>query len=103
MSVGNGITAIETIGLCEDGCHDTIVSPLLADREVKWALDNFCSMYPVRLQVGLMSRDSADKFTFSRTWSPPRTIGHLVYNQLGLALISYLVTDDDLRSEEMLT
>lgn len=57
----------------------------------------------VSLKVALKEGDEAEKFTFSLTWTPPRTKLELAAGPLALVNITFSVADADLAVEDFLT
>lgn len=104
MTVSNGRTSIESSGRCDDGSDDRIVSPKFAEAATLKGIGKITAIEMVYLAVALKkdSSDSAEKFSFSRTWTVPCTILHLALGNLALRNISFLVADDDPSCEDLL-
>lgn len=62
----------------------------------------FAAITPIRLTVALKSGEEAQSFTFSRSWTSPRTVLHLASGRLALVNVTFLIPDDDLACEDIL-
>lgn len=103
VTVSDGLASLDTAGRCDDGSDESLVSPSLAERAAMKGIGKLSSIAPVRLQVALKKEEQeAQTFSFSRTWTAPRTILHLASGQLALVNIKFLVADDDLACEDLL-
>ena len=102
ITLSDGRATLDAQGRCDDGSDDSIVSPTLAERAALKGIGKIRAIEPVRLQVALKSGSEAASFSFSRTWTSPRTVLHLSSGQLALANVTYLVADDDLACEDIL-
>lgn len=56
---------------------------------------------PVKLTRALKAGVELKSFTFSRTWTSPRTILHLAAVNIALVNVQYLTADDDLAWEDL--
>lgn len=104
MNLSDGVHTHEVEGRCDDGCDDSITSSTAAEAAVGKGIGKMVSIAPMRLQVPLKrgQDDKAQTFTFSHTWTAPRTIMHLSSGQLALSNVKFLVSDDALVSEDLL-
>eukprot|EP00178_Gracilaria_changii_P000257 TRINITY_DN1027_c0_g1_i1.p2 TRINITY_DN1027_c0_g1~~TRINITY_DN1027_c0_g1_i1.p2 ORF type:complete len:1106 (+),score=114.18 TRINITY_DN1027_c0_g1_i1:5972-9289(+) len=104
ITVSDGMTSIPTSGRCDDGSDDSIVSPKLAEAAALKGVGKITAIDKVSLPVALKKdgKQDAERFTFSRTWTVPRTILHLASGTLALMNISFLISDDDLACEHLL-
>lgn len=100
--VSDGMASISATGRCDDGSDDSLASPTLAERAAIQGIGKIRKVNPVHIQVALKSGDDAQSFTFSRTWTIPRTVLQLASGQLALANVSFLVADDELACEELI-
>ena len=60
------------------------------------------SISPERLIIALKSGQNAQCFTFSRSWTAPRTVLHLDSGQLALVKIAFLFADEYPACEDLL-
>jgi len=102
MTVTDGTKSIDATGRCDDGSDESIVSPKLVERAMSNGLGKIKQIAPTWMQVSLRSGKQAERFSFSRTWTAPRTVLHLSSGPLALVNITYLVADDDLACEDLL-
>lgn len=102
ITVSDGQTPLKATGRCDDGSDDSIVSPSLAECAANRGIGKINAITPVRLQVALKSETEAQTFSFSRSWTAPRTVLHLASGQLALANVTFLVADGDLACEDLL-
>lgn len=106
MTLCDGPATVEIIGRCDDGADDSLVSPKLAQHGACQGIGKLTAIQPVKFQVAIthVSEDEGESkwFTFSRTWTMPRTVLHLSAGKLELRHISFLVAYEDLRCEELL-
>lgn len=113
-TIGKTISSSFTVTLCDgnecmaaqgradDGSDESIVSSTVAEKAVLNGIGKLTKIDPVFLQVALKQGDNAEKFTFSRTWTPPRTVLQLLVGPLALVNVTYLVADADLAAESLL-
>lgn len=85
----------------DDGSHESIISSRVAERAVLNGIGKLKIIIPVTLQVALKTGSDAEKFTFSRIWTLPRTIFMLCARSLALVNDKYLVSDSDLAVEDL--
>ena len=102
ITVSDGQAAIKAIGRCDDGRDEIIVSPSLAERAAVRGVGKITAITPVRLSVALKAGQDPETFSFSRSWTSPRTVLHLSSGQLALSKVTFLVADDDLSCEDLL-
>lgn len=102
LRISDGLACIEATGRCDDGSDDSLVSPTLAERAALRGIGKLDKIPPTRLQVALKKGPKAHTFSFSRTWTAPRTVLQLPSGQLALMNIKFLVADDELACEELL-
>lgn len=94
--------AVISNGRTDDGSDQTIVSSQFVESAVLQNFERFTNIEKVCLQAALKDTEIAQKFSFSGTWTPPRTILHLNAGPLALLNASFLVADDKLSVEDML-
>lgn len=102
ITLEDGAESITATGRTDDGSDESIASPKLAECAVLDGIVKRSKIEEVTLQVALKEGDSAQLFTFSRSWTPPRTILRLAAGPLALVNVTYLVADDDLAVEDLL-
>lgn len=102
MTVSDGNELMISKGLTDDGSDESIVSPKFAERVVLNGIGKMTKIDSVKLQVALNNSSEAQSFTFSRTWTPPRTVLPLYTGTLALVNETFLVANDDLAAEDLL-
>lgn len=80
----------------DDGSDKFIVSPKFSERSVLNGIVKMTKINKLTLQVALNSTSEAQCITFSRTWTPPRTVLQLFTGPLALVSAKFLVADDEL-------
>lgn len=85
----------------EDGSNDLIVSSQIAELAVLNGIGRVSKIQPVWLQVAIIIGADDEAFTFSRTWTLPRTVLKLSAGPLVLLCLKYHVADSDLAAEEL--
>lgn len=73
-----------------------------AERAVLNRIDKMTFIAKVTLPVALKDGETAQEFTLSRTWTPPRTVFQLDAGPFDFVNITYLVTDADLTVKGLL-
>ena len=102
MILSDGLASLERHGICDDGSDDTIVSPKLAETAVLKGIGKLKAITPITLSVALKSQTEAETFSFSRSWTVPRTVLQLSSGQLALTNVTFLVADNELTCEDIL-
>ena len=102
VTVSDGAVSLSTIGRCDDGSDDSLVSRKVAEAAVLQGIGRMKAIEPVTLSVALKAGETAQRFSFSRSWTPPRTVLHLSSGQLALVNVTYLVADGELTCEDLL-
>lgn len=98
----DGEESIEAIGRPDDGSDESIVSSKLAEKAVLNGIGKMSKIPLVKLQVALKEGEEAKEFSFSRSWTTPRTILQLSSGPLALVNVTYLVADAQLAVEDLL-
>lgn len=98
----DGDESLSVTGRADDGSDESIVSAEAVERAVLNGVGKIRKIKPVTLQVALKSETKAQSFTFSRTWTPPRTILKLSAGPLALLNVRYLVAESNLTAEDVL-
>lgn len=80
-------------GRTDDGTDESIVFSKFAERSVLNGIGKMTKIDKVSLQVALKDAYCAQSFTFSRTWTPPRTVLRLTAGPLALVNVTFLVAD----------
>lgn len=83
-------------GRADDGADVSIISGAVAEKAALNGIGKICKISPVTMQVALKDGAEAEKFTFSRTWTVPRTILKLWAGPLALFKLEHLDSDCDL-------
>lgn len=65
-------------------------------------MGKFTEITPVSLRVARKKDKNPDKFTFCRTWTPPRTVIHLSAGQMALVIVTYTVSNSERTAEDLL-
>lgn len=94
--------SISANGRADDGADERIVSARIADEAVTNGIGRIKKIKPVTMQVSLKVGSDAEKFTFSRTWTPTRIVMKLAAGPLALLNVELLVADADLAAEDVL-
>lgn len=103
VTIADGVSSMAAISRWAYGSDESLVSPRISKAAILQGIGKFCKISSVELRVPLKtSADDAATFSFSRTWTAPRTMLHLSGGQLCLANVTYLVADKQLTSEEPL-
>lgn len=102
VKISDGTESVTASGRADDGSDESIVSPKVAENAVLNGIGKFKKIPPISLQVALKDGDDPQKFTFSRTWTPPRTVLLLSAGPLALVNVTFLVADADLSVEDLL-
>ena len=92
----------DRIARCDDGSDDSLVTPKIAGAAVLRGIGKFKTIKPVHLLVALRKGEDSKPFTFSHSWTVPRTALHLSSGLLALVNVTYLVADDTLNCEDLL-
>ena len=101
ITVSDGRASHQATGRCDGGSDASIVSPRLAERAALQGIRKIHAINPVRLNVALKSGEEPQSFSFSRSWTSPRTVFHLSSGQLALSNVTFPVADDDLAREDL--
>lgn len=101
VTVSDGSSSKFCNGRCNDGADESIVSSKIAKSAVVHRTGKISMIEPVRLQNALTSGEEAQTFSFSHTWTSPRTVLYLSVGQLALVGVTFVVADDDLACEDM--
>lgn len=91
---------MDLLGRCGDGSANSVVSPRLAEAT---SLKGSGKITAITLTVALHFETEAQQFSFSRSWTVPRTVLHLSNRELALVTIAFFVAEDDLACEDLLT
>ena len=102
VTVFEGEKFLGAIGCAEDGSEKTIISPTLTKKTVLNGIGKIKAILPINLCVALKKGDIPQDFSFSRSWTVPKTVLHLSSDQLALKHVTFLVLDDDLANEDLL-
>lgn len=89
-------------GRADDGSDETIVSSSFVERAVLNGIVKMMKVEKVVFQVALKDGDATQSFSFSRTWTPPRTILRLAAGPLALVNATFYVADAELSAEYLL-
>ena len=100
-TVSDGRSSHQTTGRCDGGSDAGIVSIRLAERAALQGIGKINAINPVRLNVALKSGEEPQSFSFSRSWTSPRTVLPPSSGQLSLSNVIFLVADDDLACEDL--
>lgn len=102
VNVMDGTESMTANGRTDDGSDESIVSSRFAEKAVLNGIGKMTKIDKVSLQVALKEDETAQSFTFSRRWTPPRTVLRLVAGPLALVNVTFLVADADLAVEDLL-
>lgn len=102
VRLADGSVSVMETGRCDDGSDATIVSPKIAEMAVVKGVGMIYGIKPVKLQVALKDGDQAQEFTCVRPWKRPRVVLQLAAGKLALLNVTFLVTDGDLSSDDLL-
>lgn len=61
-------------GRVDDGSDESIIFSLVAESAALNGTGNLKRTFPVTLQIELETGSHSEMFTFSRIWTPPRTV-----------------------------
>ena len=100
--LSEGDEQLTAYGRTDDGADFTLISPRIAEKAVISGIGRMKKIRPMKLQVALKDKQEAQAFTFSRSWTAPRTVLQLPTGPLALLNITYLVADDDLAEGDLL-
>lgn len=102
IRVEDGGEFVDTVGRTDDGRHESIVSPGLAERAVLNSIVKMTKVENLSLQVALKEVDKVQLSSFSGAWAPPCIFLHLGSCLLALTNVRFLVSDADLLAEKIL-
>lgn len=102
ITVSDGISSQETTGRCDDGSDESIVSSRLAEKAVVQGIGRMTAIKTIKLRVALKNGEDEHSFSFSRSWTCPRTVMHLASGQLALTNVTFLVADAELACEPLI-
>lgn len=102
ITVSDGIASLPGSGRCNDGSNESIVSPKLSKRATLRGVGKIIATLPVKLNVALKTGQDPQSFSFSRSWTPPKTVLHLAAGNLTLVSVTFLIANDDPSCEDLL-
>lgn len=89
-------------GRADDGSDESIFSAQIAVRPDFNGVGKIGKVKPITLLVALKTDTGTQSFTFSRTWTPPRTVLKLSAGPVALLIVNFLVADAILTSQGIL-
>lgn len=98
----DGDNTLTAEGRSYDGSDESITSAQVAENSFHNGIAKIKEIAPVSLQVVLKKCSDAEASTFSRSWTPPRTILHLSVVTLEILNVTYHVADAYLAVESLL-
>lgn len=102
VSLNDGKETFETIGRCDDGSDDTLVSPAVAESAAVMVIMKLTSITPVNPKFSLQKGEDCQSFKFSRSCTVPLTVMKMASVHIALDNVTYLVAEDKLGIEDLL-
>lgn len=94
---------LSSIGGTHDGSDELIISSKLAESYVCRKIGKLTPIDPVSLQVAVKIRKDAEKFSFPRSSTVPRTVLHMAADPFAMITVIVLVSNGNLSMEDLLT
>lgn len=98
----DGSESMTESGRADEGSDETIISARIAESATFNGIGKMAKITPVTLQVALKQEAEAERFSFSRTWTAPRTVLQVSAGPLAMVNVTYLVAYADLAVEGFL-